>query len=101
MARQQPRDLWWSRERWFMTITIVFAVQVIVVIWLGGRNTLTVRSEATRFGTVQLAAGLSDTFESMLDLMDPTVFSRANQHGFSGQIWLDFKPLEHRSPGLV
>jgi hypothetical protein len=99
MARSQPRDLWWSRERWFMTITIVFAVQVVVVIWLGGRNTLTVRSEAKRFGTVQLAAGLSDTLKSMLDLMDPTVFSRANRHGFSGEIWLRFEPVEHRSSG--
>lgn len=99
MAIERPRDLFWSRERWFMTVTIVFAAQIIIVIWLGARDGVPVKSESTRFRTYQYTADVSDAIKPLLDLMDPTMYSKAHVKGFSGDVWLKKQPIEHRSPG--
>jgi len=99
MTEESSAESRWSRERWFLTVTIIFAVQVVVVIWLSERGDIPVKVDSqgllTRYYTPEASIQLTPLFH----LMDPTLYSRASSEGFSGSVWLDVKPIEHRSAG--
>ncbi len=99
MTEELPRETKWSRERWFLTVAIVFAVQVVLVIWLSGRKDLPVAVDSQKLLTHYYTAEMSEELMPLLTLLDPTMYARADREGFSGPVWLNVSPVEHRSAG--
>lgn len=99
MSDEPSGDLIWSRERWFMTITIIFAVQVVVVIWLSGRGKIPTEKVNPRLQAHYYTPKMSAELAPLLRLMDPTMYVRASSEGFSGSVWLNVEPVNHRSSG--
>lgn len=90
----------WSRQRWWLGIALVLALQVAFVFILerhsgaGGRKAAAVPVMHLREGLSLEAFGVSD----------PTVFVLPHRHGFSGEAWLnhlpdlDFQPADWTEP---
>ena len=99
MAEAHSGETRWSRERWFLTISIIFAVQVVVVIWLSGRMDEPIKARSKKLQTHYVSTEMSAELAPLLQLIDPTIYALANPEGFSGAVWLNVNPVEYRSAG--
>jgi hypothetical protein len=96
---ERSKDLIWSCERWFLTVTVIFAVQVVVVFWLSARQSTSFGTDTGDFQTYYQPPVLTDSVNTLLQLLDPSLFARARTVGFSGDIWMKQKPVAHSSQG--
>jgi hypothetical protein len=89
---EEPRV--WSLRRLAITAFIAFAVQVGLVYWFSASTPAAPR-RANAQPIVQLAPLVHS---ELLSVMDPTLFARANPHGFSGPAWMVVPPRSYRLP---
>ena len=84
----------WSRQRWWLTILCMMALQTSLIFLLEKHSgDAPARRRATPL--VQLRPNLS--LERFL-VSDPTVFVLPHRHGFSGEAWLDNLPSPDFQP---
>ena len=88
----QPQPSRWPLRRWCSAIAVVFAAQVVLVLWLGERGPLRSRPPGVT-PTLRLAAGISP---EVLARDDPTLFALPHWRGFSGAAWLKPQPVPNR-----
>ncbi len=85
----------WSAGRWWTVILVVFALHLLLIVWLEDRSPGMSRKPAAT-----PAFRLSDgRMAEWLATEDPTLFALPNRHGFSGEAWLtphspQFHPAE-------
>ena len=79
----------WKTPRWLFLLTVVFASQLLLIYLLSARKRTSVRPPPAR-ASIQLFTGqLTEAeFSKAFLASDPTLFARANPHGFSGAAWL-------------
>jgi hypothetical protein len=73
----------WSRRRWAAAITLAIVAQLALVFWAGDKSKVAPRP-ADQEPQVLLAPAFRG---ELADVENPTLFARANRHGFSGQAW--------------
>jgi hypothetical protein len=78
----------WSRQRWWMTIALVLALQTALVFVLENRSSAVPRKTIAA-PVIHWQETVS--FES-LAVSDPTLFVLPHREGFSGEAWLDTIP---------
>jgi hypothetical protein len=90
----------WSRQRWWIAIALVLALQTALVFVLENRSPAVPRKTAT---TPVIHWQETVSF-APLAVSDPTLFVLPHREGFSGEAWLDkippldFTPLEWTEP---
>ena len=94
-STREPRE-GWSNRAMGIWVVIIFALQLGVLVWLGG-DALAVRAnnknEPLRLmPQIQL---IPDNGSGAV-FSDPTLFSRPNRRGFSGTAWRQFAGVEHQ-----
>ena len=94
-STREPRE-GWSNRAMGIWVVIIFALQLGVLVWLGG-DALAVRAnnknEPLRLmPEIQL---IPDNGSGAV-FSDPTLFSRPNRRGFSGTAWRQFAGVEHQ-----
>ena len=90
----------WSRRRWGYTIAGLFALQVVLVFFLGERE----RAYPPPASWPVAASFAADTrsaqfLATLPGLSDPTLLALPNLDGFSGAAWLRFAPLDYQPSG--
>jgi hypothetical protein len=78
----------WTRRRWWLFVTLVFAAQLGFIFWLGAPPPPPAQRPA-RFPALQLAGVAS---AELLALSDPSLFALPHRQGFSGFAWLRPRP---------
>jgi hypothetical protein len=86
-ALAEPRD--WSAGRWWITIALVFGLQVAAIVWLKDRSPPRPRKPAA----APVFRLMGTRSEELLALEDPTLFALPHLQGFSGKAWLEIPPL--------
>ena len=84
MNAPKADPLAWPARKLAALIVIAVLVQLALITWLSAKGTLRPRSKLPG-PSLQLVTGAN---EEWLRLTDPTLFSRANPEGFSGEAWL-------------
>jgi hypothetical protein len=79
----------WKPRRWLSAVLLLFALQVILIFWLGERPR--VLPVPTGNGFTWRIAG--PAWGEILALQDPTLFLLPHRNGFSGPAWM-------KTPGL-
>lgn len=99
MTEEPPIESAWSRERWFLTISVIFALQVIVAVWLTARGRIEIRRDSNPLRVRSVPADASAALEGLLAVLNPTLYATPNPNGFSGDTWLRAKAMNHVTPG--
>jgi hypothetical protein len=73
----------WSRRRWAAAIPLALVAQLALVFWAGDKSNVAPRP-ADQEPQVLLAPAFAG---GLAEVENPTLFARANRHGFSGQAW--------------
>lgn len=89
----------WLKRRWRGAVSIVFAVQLALILWLG-------RTQPPPTPRKEFVPGLrvvSPAAQEVLAFTDPTLFALPHREGFSGLAWLnipiqDFRPVPASAP---
>ncbi|HTG45052.1 MAG TPA: hypothetical protein VK633_11030 [Verrucomicrobiae bacterium] len=90
----------WSGRRWIYSVATVFLIQVCLLFYVGEtKQALPVIQHFK--AKIMLAADpySQQQLARSVPLSDPTAFALANVHGFSGDAWLKFKPLQYQAAG--
>src|SRR5262249_53949561 len=74
----------WSRTRWYVVLSVVLAMQLGLIFWLGAQGPTYPRRPA---GAPNLRIA-GPPFEDRIALTDPTLFGLPHQQGFAGPAWL-------------
>ncbi|MEO5804455.1 MAG: hypothetical protein ABIR24_13095 [Verrucomicrobiota bacterium] len=79
----------WNAPRWLLLLTLVFGSQLLLIYLLSARERASVRPPPARASVQLFTARLTESeFSKTFLASDPTLFARANSHGFSGAAWL-------------
>ncbi len=73
----------WTPARWFVVITLVFAVQVALIFLLGEK-----KENAPRLVVNVPTLTLANDADELLALNDPTLFALPHQRDFAAAVWL-------------
>jgi hypothetical protein len=88
----------WTRGQFLAAIGVFFVLQANLIFLFGARSMKTAEAAlpSTHFRT--LAAPMTeDQLTRLFFASDPTVFSWASPHGFSGRAWMDQPAVEFQS----
>jgi hypothetical protein len=89
----------WSRRRLIFTGTVLFATQVLLILWLGRRAQPLPQREPFRTRISLAPTGSAATgLEQRIALEDPALFALPALNGFSGPAWLKFPSLDYQPP---
>ncbi len=83
----------WPRRKWWAAIILAFGLQVGLVLWLGDRSPVITQS----LGSAPSIFLTESAPTRLPTLTDPLLFSPANPHGFSGQVWTSNPKLEYEA----
>ena len=86
-AALEPRG--WRTPRWFLLVALIFVSQLLLIYLLSARKRASVRPPPARASIQLFTRQLTESeFSKIFLASDPTLFARANPHGFSGAAWL-------------
>jgi hypothetical protein len=89
----------WSRRRLVCTSAVIFAVQVVLILWLGQRARRLPQRPAFRTTITLVPQGVpAEQFEGRIALEEPALFALPSLNGFSGPAWLKYPPLDYQPP---
>ena len=74
----------WRSHRWWATVFLVLAAQVVIIFWLGDQGPIAERSKTPAL-SMELAGKVSG---EVLALNDPSLFALPHKESFAGQAWL-------------
>lgn len=88
MTHESAEPQSWTANRWWALISLVFATQLGLILWLGRpQPSVSVPNDVAPL--LQLAG---EETAKVLALSDPTLFALPHREGFSGQAWLTIPP---------
>jgi hypothetical protein len=89
----------WSRRRLICTGVVLFAAQVILVLWFGQRpGSLPQRPSFSTVISLVPEGQPMEQFEKFIAPDDPTLFALPGLNGFSGSAWLQYPALDYQPP---
>lgn len=99
MSREAAQEPIWPARRWGVLITLVFATQLALILWLGRPQRVRTIQRGPAPSLQLPAPGNS----GLLAFDDPTLFALPHQEGFSGLAWLtvaepDLHPFRWEEP---
>jgi hypothetical protein len=80
-------------------VTFLFLVQALLAWRLSDASPRVVREESRWIVSRLVPPVVSPDLAALLQLNNPTLFVLPSRDGFSGRVWLEVRPLQHRSPG--
>lgn len=101
MSLLLSEDVPWSNRRWFTTIVLLSAGQIVLIVDLTQTDVSPRRKGNTAPRIQMISSAAYESSEKSLGSRDPTLFALAHPQGFSGAAWLRGADFPYEQPNLM